>query len=93
MCPYVVVDESRSATSTALLARIDGPACPPRRNARDPAQIAAMIDAGKATVAITIPPISTSASTGASLAGRNRSRRAQFLDRRGRRRADRHDRC
>jgi hypothetical protein len=54
--PYVVVDESRSATSTALLARIDGTGVFRRAATLEtPAQIAAMIDAGKATVAITIP--------------------------------------
>jgi ABC-2 type transport system permease protein len=62
MCPIVVVDESRSATSTALLARIDGTGVFRRAATLEtPAQIAAMIDAGRAAITIRPSSISTGA--------------------------------
>ena len=55
--PYAVLDQSRSAASTELLARIDGTGVFVRAaTLTSPRQIAEMVDAEKALLVLSIPP-------------------------------------
>lgn len=55
--PYAVLDQSRGAASTQLLARLDGTGVFKRAATLDsPRQIAEVIDAGQALMVLSIPP-------------------------------------
>jgi hypothetical protein len=55
--PYAVLDQSRSAASTELLARLDGTGVFVRAaTLTSPRQIAEMVDAEKALLVLSIPP-------------------------------------
>ena len=55
--PYAVLDQSRGAASTQILARLDGTGVFQRIATLDsPARIAAQIDSGKALLVVTFPP-------------------------------------